>query len=429
MTFRTALTGIAIALAATAAWPQDDAARWWKGNLHTHSHWSDGDDYPEPIAAWYKEKGYHFLTLSDHNVLSVGENWIDPVKSRGGIEALEKYIAKFGADWVETRVEDETLKVRLKPLNEFRSLFEEPGRFLLIQGEEITDRYTSATEGVFLPVHLNGINLIELIMPKHGDSVVETLQNNIDAVLEQRERTGQPMFPHINHPNFGYALTAEDMAGLDGEKFFEVYNGHPSVNNLGNEVYPDTERMWDIILTKRLGEYKKPVMYGIATDDSHSYHTFSSSQSNPGRGWVMVKANALTPEHIVLAMERGDFYASSGVTLGDLQVSGKAMEIEIEAEEGVEYTTYFYGTRKGYDASTTPQYDPKTKRPITAKYSMDVGEQLAKVDGVAPRYEFAGDELYVRAVVRSTKMKANPYAEGEVERAWIQPVALARSDD
>ena len=45
---------------------------WWKGNLHTHSLWSDGDDYQEMIVEWYKEQGYHFLALSDHNVVLEG---------------------------------------------------------------------------------------------------------------------------------------------------------------------------------------------------------------------------------------------------------------------------------------------------------------------------------------------------------------------
>ena len=39
-------------------------AKWWKGNLHTHSQWSDGDDYPEQIAKWYKTNGYHFAICS-----------------------------------------------------------------------------------------------------------------------------------------------------------------------------------------------------------------------------------------------------------------------------------------------------------------------------------------------------------------------------
>ena len=44
-----------LAFALTAALPLSAAeARWWKGNLHTHSLWSDGDDYPEMIADWYR---------------------------------------------------------------------------------------------------------------------------------------------------------------------------------------------------------------------------------------------------------------------------------------------------------------------------------------------------------------------------------------
>ena len=49
---------------------------WYKGNLHTHTFWSDGDAPPEIAVAWYKARGYDFLALSDHNILSVGEKWI-----------------------------------------------------------------------------------------------------------------------------------------------------------------------------------------------------------------------------------------------------------------------------------------------------------------------------------------------------------------
>src|SRR5689334_5201721 len=43
----------------------DGAPRWWKGNLHTHSLWSDGDDFPEMIADWYRRHKYHFLSMTD----------------------------------------------------------------------------------------------------------------------------------------------------------------------------------------------------------------------------------------------------------------------------------------------------------------------------------------------------------------------------
>ena len=47
----TAATLLAINLTATTEGaddviPADPPLRWWKGNLHTHSFWSDGTDFP-----------------------------------------------------------------------------------------------------------------------------------------------------------------------------------------------------------------------------------------------------------------------------------------------------------------------------------------------------------------------------------------------
>ncbi len=83
----------------------DDGSSWWKGNLHTHSLWSDGNDFPEMITKWYADRDYHFLALSDHNVLSQGRRWMNlsKVEERGGKVAMEKYLAAFGENWVETR--------------------------------------------------------------------------------------------------------------------------------------------------------------------------------------------------------------------------------------------------------------------------------------------------------------------------------------
>jgi len=53
----------------------ENMEQWFKGNLHTHSYWSDGDEFPEMIVDWYKTKGYDFLALSDHNVLAEGVKW------------------------------------------------------------------------------------------------------------------------------------------------------------------------------------------------------------------------------------------------------------------------------------------------------------------------------------------------------------------
>src|SRR5687767_13038898 len=98
----TLIFGAAIVPSGMAQAPESEA-RWFKGNLHTHSLWSDGDDYPEMIADWYKRQGYHFLAISDHNVLQEGERWLElkvpvsiggNVNERGGGQVLEKYLRR-----------------------------------------------------------------------------------------------------------------------------------------------------------------------------------------------------------------------------------------------------------------------------------------------------------------------------------------------
>ena len=141
--------------------PADPAPQWWRGNIHTHSLWSDGDDFPEMIAEWYRTHDYNFLALSDHNVMGQGMRWmkLSSIESRGGKEVLDKYKARFGEHWVETKGEPDSpdYSIRLKPLDEFRSLVEQRGQFIMMQGEEISD----SAEGV--PVHMNAtLSLIHI---------------------------------------------------------------------------------------------------------------------------------------------------------------------------------------------------------------------------------------------------------------------------
>jgi hypothetical protein len=390
------------------------AARWWKGNIHTHTLWSDGRHYPEMVVEWYKKRGYNFLALSDHNILSQGQKWIDATNNRGGETAFQKYLERFGTDWVEQKTVDDRVQVRLKPLSEFRSLFEEPGKFLLIQAEEITPK-----DG-----HVNATNLREVILPQDGNTVAEIVQNNINAVAEQSERTGQPMLAHIPHVNFRWLLTAEEIMKMENASFFEVYNsGLAVIGDRGDKYHASTERMWDIILTKRLAELQMPVMYGSAADDAHDYHRFGQEFANPGRGWVVVRSHYLTPESLIKAMEAGDFYCSTGVVLKDIQFDGKTLKIIIKPENGISYTTEFIGTLKGYDPTVRPMVDANgVPMHATGIYSNDIGKVLAMVKGTIASYSLTGDEIYVRAKITSTKPKQYLSAIGDVEVAWTEPV-------
>ncbi|HBL42629.1 MAG TPA: hypothetical protein DDZ90_04470, partial [Planctomycetaceae bacterium] len=59
----------------------------------------------------------------------------------------------------------------------------------------------------------------------------------------------------------------------------------------------------------------------------------------------------------------------------------------------------------------------------TQRYSKKIGATLKSVKGTSASYDLTGKEIYVRAVVRSSKLHPNPSEIGEVERAWVQPVA------
>lgn len=410
------LAGISLQAAAPASRSRS-YSRYWKGNLHTHTLWSDGDDFPDMVADWYKTNGYHFLALSDHNLMQVGEKWVKAPKDTAVKSPLAAYKNRFAPGWVETRQAGTNLEVRLKTLGEIRSVFEEKGRFLMIPSSEITSGYK------IWPVHVNGTNLRYPITATPGTNVLDTMRLSVDAVLFQRRTTGQPMIPHINHPNYGWAITAEDMAELRSEKFFEIYNGHPEVHNQGDGTRVSTERMWDIVLALRLSKPGGIPIYGLATDDAHRYHHFASADSNPGRGWIQVRAPKLEAEDLIAGMERGDFYSSTGVELLDVHREKTSLRVRVKPEPGTTYTIRFIGTPKNFDQSSTP-ITPKDGRPYvtTRRYSRDVGQVLSEVQGTSATYELKGTELYVRAVVESSKLKINGHTPDEHERAWTQPL-------
>src|SRR5262249_45242613 len=124
--------------------------------------------------------------------------------------------------------------------------------------------------------------------------------------------------------------TATDLLASDkteGPRFFEVWNTEPGMNNLGGGGKPSTEQIWDAVLSSGR------MMYGTAVDDSHHFYEFIASRetgaalSNPGKAWIMVRASELSVKALLEAMNRGDFYASTGVTFESYEVTTKAIRI------------------------------------------------------------------------------------------------------
>ena len=161
---------------------KSDNLRWYKGNTHTHTLNSDGDSSPDDVVRWYREHGYNFLVITDHNYLTT----ID------GLNAV----------------------------------YEAKEQFLVIKGVEVSDRFGLKS------IHLNSLNPKEVVLPQKGKSVVETIQNNVDAI---RSDSG---IPQINHPNFKWAITADDLKQIKNCSLFELFSGHPGINNYGGGGRP-----------------------------------------------------------------------------------------------------------------------------------------------------------------------------------------------
>jgi predicted metal-dependent phosphoesterase TrpH len=298
---------------------------WFKGNTHTHTTESDGDSSPEYVARWYKAHGYDFLILSDHNTIT------DP-------------------DLLDHLMDD---------------------GFLLVPGEEVTSTFESK------PVHVNALNVHEFIEPVRENTLVGTIQANVDAVRDVEA------IPHINHPNFGWAFGPRELEQVGNYKLLEIFNGHPSVHNAGGGGFPGMEEVWDRLLTEG------KVIYGIAVDDAHHFQSeFSPTRSNPGRGWVAVKAPDLSASALMEALEAGRFYASTGVELEEVVVTEDRLEVRIDPRESFKYTTTFIGAG---------------------------GRVLGEAYGERAVFDLKGPELYVRARVQDSG--------GSV--AWVQPVFVS----
>jgi hypothetical protein len=377
---------------------------WYRGNTHTHSLWSDGDAAPEAVVAWYKDHGYDWLAITDHDVLLRGERWF-PVTEDGRLtEArLDALRTEFGADWIATREEDGVLEMRLKTLDELRSRFEEPESFLLVEAQEISD----GSEGK--PLHFNVLNPAELIPVQGGNNIRETVERNLAAVSQQSESSGRNMLVHINHTNWHWALTPEQLSLTEGTNLFEVYNGSSGCNNYGDSIHPGMDEVWDIANMLRLTQLNLGPLYGVATDDTHDYFEFTAPKSHPGRGWILVRADTLSTEAILNAIRAGDFYSSTGVELTDVTIGPDEYVVKIAAERGLTYTTQFIGTRIAHGIPGKP------------------GVVLHETTETKAVYKYRGDELYVRAKIISSRMQRSPAAGEEApEYAWTQPAVPQR---
>jgi hypothetical protein len=335
---------VLFAWGASAAEPA--SLHWFRGNTHAHTtRCGHADSEPEVVAKWYLDHGYHFLCLSEHN------QFIDPATVK----------------LPEDRRKD----------------------FILIPGEEITGQH----------VHMTGLNMERIVNHLIKGPNGKVIQAFTDMA---RELGGTPI---INHPNFQWALKVSDIRPARHCYLFELWNAHPTVNNLGDATRPSTEAMWDELLTDGM------LIYGVSSDDTHHLKVIDRSKSNPGRGWVMVHAPQLERNAIAGAMDRGDFYATNGVMLKVVERSGKIYKVVVDQAATDQEVAKDSVIGEALPAALAkPGYQVEFVGPS--------GKILATHEGKEATHPLDGSLAYVRA--RVTFIRENG---GEIRRhrAWTQP--------
>jgi histidinol phosphatase-like PHP family hydrolase len=415
--------------------------RWYRGNLHMHTYWSDGRAFPEQAVSIYKGLGYDFIALTEHNVFADDPAHWRPVLEKEGKwppevtrPYHEAYLQAYGGE-AETREANGKEEVRLKTYAEMQKRFDQPGRFLLLPGVEVTQTING------IQVHLNTVNQPDVIPFVKGGEMNKKADGEVGSVseligLDAREvaalavRQKRPAMLTLNHPQWVYwDIQPQNLIDNPEVRFFEVCNGGSAFAPHPDALSVTNDRFWDAVNACRCLK-GQPLLYGIGTDDTHHYINRKPDQ-RLADAWVMVRGEALTPDALLAAMHAGDYYATTGVTLDDVafDAAARTLRVRVKPEPGVTYRIRFITTKRGFDQTVRTVESPAEKgrgARSLAVYSEDVGRTASLVEGASAQYRMAADDLYVRAKVESSVPTGYArHFHPEVQVAWTQPYGAA----
>jgi len=445
--------------------------RWYKGNLHTHTLWSDGNAFPEEAVAWYKSRGYNFLGLSDHNLfqdepdswvaaLEDGEasfkpEWTKKPTRRYIFTARRRYFDDYLTAFPEavTRTgANGRLEARLSTFDELSARFNSPGEFLLLPDVEAT-RKVVYSDGREHQLHMNYVNL-PLLLPSYSAPGYKRVVRDvpIDRFLGDHakeaaalaETMGRPHLFILNHPIWSwYDVGPEAIVENPAVRFFEVCNnGSPfkSGEGLPGDGF-DTDRFWDVANAFRMRR-GQPLLYGIGTDDTHNFRGEPGEMLMPGNAWSLVRAESLDAASIISAMAAGDFVTCEGLEPDDVSFDPSAGTLTVSAPAGLSVRTVrFIVSKRDFaeapvkKVSVRPEKhkDSMTYQREISIYDEKIGMVAKSVrfrpgEPVRASYTLADDDLYVRARIEecgTTLCRAPLHPQG-VRVAWTQPYASAR---
>lgn len=266
----------------------------YKANLHTHTTVSDGKYTPEEVKEIYKSRGYQIVAFSDHEMLVEHSDLID-----------DDFIALTAVEYAVTE------KV---PYAKARSL-----EFNLFARDPHNE-----THVCFSPTTVKKNQVWRVPDAKY---VGETVTKEFTLEFMQRvidEANANGFIVSLNHPISSF-LTAELIRRFDGLFAIEIYNQDSlfcGVNEIGITMYEELLR------------HGKPWAC-IAADDFHN----TVKNEYPFPGFVMIKAEELKYDAVIEALEKRNFYASTGPIIEELYIEDNMVHIKCSPVKHIQMET------------------------------------------------------------------------------------------
>ena len=410
-----------------------DGKKWFRGNTHMHTFRSDGRAFPDEAAALYKRLGYNFVVLTDHNSTHEDpDRWVQVGTRNLAPEMIERLEKNFPDLMPEKRLNaDGVPQYRLRTFDEMSVKLNEPGKFLLMSGNEVS---VPAKNGDDL--HCNLINT------RSGCKTVSLANTSelLDWMVEIRDQLVGSFNPEalftVNHPLWKYFdVDPMDLVRIPSIRFFEVANVE------ARPLFPvppkawTHDKFWDVVNAFRIVR-GLPLLYGVGSDDTHDYTMFYDRPRFIG--YSMVLAEELSVPALMKAFYCGNSYTSTGLTLRDVRfdAESRTLSVEVDPEPGFEYTIQFIGTRRGFDPNVQEWFEhqaegeippwliksgfrPKRRLPV---YSSEIGEVFQETHGLKASYTMKPEDLYVRAKIFTQKATQTEDEHPMTPIAWTQPI-------
>ena len=318
---------------------------FYKANLHMHTTVSDGKLTPEETKEAYMANGYSIVAFTDHEVMVAHEDLTD--ENFVAITSVEFSVGKGdGLPWQYGGTQVYHINFYAKdPKNVISSAFSE--RFVVFK---------------------NSLPYVTDDMRRYDDNREYSVEYINDAIRRAKE---EGFLVSYNHPVWSLQ-NYKDYADLEGVWGVEVYN-----TGCVKTGYRDTVQPLDDFLKQN------KQVFPLATDDAHSpFDHFG--------GWVMLKMKKLDYPSVIEAMEKGEFYASTGPAIKELSIEDGV--VTVACSKAVEITL------------STGRRFSKTVLANEGEYlegaQLDIKAHLERCQQVV---EVVGDNPYIRITVKDEK--------------------------